>query len=227
MSESNKIPVYEQEKTQLQGNLAAMIPKESLDVFNDDADQLALDYASPLKLSVGDQAPLFQLPNAINKIIALQDLLNEGPVVITFYRGNWCPYCNLVLNAYQRILPEIKALGANLVAISSQNPDSSLDMQAKHALEFEVLSDSGKQVAKQFTTIIQNAVEAVEEAQKLGVDFYSFYDDRSREIPVPAVFILDKNGKILFARSEGGDYRLRVEPSEILNALKLNVNIWE
>ncbi|BAU51912.1 peroxiredoxin-like family protein [Mucilaginibacter gotjawali] len=224
MSKSHEVPVYEQEKIQLQADLAAMIPKESLAVFNDDADQLGLDYVSALKLSVGDQAPLFQLPNAVNKIVALQDLLNEGPVVITFYRGNWCPYCNLVLNAYQRILPEIKALGANFMAISSQNPDSSLDMQTKHSLEFEVLSDSGNQVAKQFTTIIQNAVEAVDEAQKLGVDFYSFYDDQSREVPVPAVFILDKNGKVLFAKSEGGDYRLRVEPSEILNALKVTLN---
>ncbi|MCO5947975.1 peroxiredoxin-like family protein [Mucilaginibacter flavidus] len=224
MSKSNQIPVYEQEKIQLQAVLAAMIPKESLAVFNDDADQLALDYVSTLKLSVGDQAPLFQLPNAVNKIIALQDLLNEGPVIITFYRGNWCPYCNLILNAYQRILPDIKALGANFIAISSQNPDSSLDMQAKHALQFEVLSDSGNQVAKQFTTIIQNAVEAVDEAQKLGVDFYSFYDDQSREVPVPAVIILDKNGKVLFAKSEGGDYRLRVEPSEILTALKLSLS---
>ncbi|ASU36365.1 peroxiredoxin-like family protein [Mucilaginibacter xinganensis] len=224
MSKFHQTPVYEQEKIQLQANLAAMISKESLEVFNEDADQLALDYVSPLKLSVGDQAPLFHLPNAVNKIIALKDLLNEGPVVITFYRGNWCPYCNLILNAYQRILPDIKALGANFIAISSQNPDSSLDMQAKQALEFEVLSDSGNQVAKLYTTIIQNAVEAVDEAQKLGVDFYSFYDDQSREVPVPAVFILDKNGKVLFAKSEGGDYRLRVEPSEILTALKLSLS---
>jgi peroxiredoxin len=220
MTETKLIPNYNDEKLVLQANLATMFSKESLDVFNVDADQLALDFASPLKLSVGDQAPLFQLPNAVNVQIALQDLLNAGSVVITFYRGNWCPYCNILLNAYQRILPEIKALGANLIAISSQNPDSSLDMQAKHNLGFEVLSDKGNLVAKQFTAIIQNSVEAVNEAQKLGVDFHSFYDDKSRDIPVPAVFVIDKNGTIIFAKSEGGDYRLRVEPAEILNALK-------
>ena len=220
MSETKQIPNYNEDKLVLQANLATMISKDSLDVFNFDADQLALDFASPLKLSVGDQIPLFQLPNAVNKMIALQDILTEGPVVITFYRGNWCPYCNVVLNAYQRILPDIKALGANLIAISPQNPDSSLDMQEKHNLEFEVLSDNDNQVAKKFTTIIQNSIEAVDEAQKLGVDFYSFYDDKSREIPIPAVFVIDKNGTIIFAKSEGGDYRLRVEPAGILNALK-------
>lgn len=220
MIETKQMPSYKEEKLGLQANLAAMISKESLDVFNVDAAQLGLDFASPLKLSVGDQVPLFQLPNAVNITIALQDPLMAGPVVITFYRGNWCPYCNIVLNAYQRILPDIKAMGANLIAISSQNPDSSLDMQAKHNLEFEVLSDKGNQVAKQFTTIIQNSIEAVDEAQKLGVDFHSFYDDKSRDIPVPAVFVIDKNGTIIFAKSEGGDYRLRVEPAEILDALK-------
>ena len=220
MKEEKKIPSYNEEKLELQANLATMISKESLNVFNVDAAQLGLDIASPLKLSVGDRSPLFQLPNAVNKMISLQDLLNAGPVVITFYRGNWCPYCNIILNVYQRILPDIKALGANLIAISSQNPDSSLDMQTKHNLEFEVLSDKENQVAKQFTTIIQNSVAAIDEAQKLGVDFYSFYDDKSRDIPVPAVFIIDKNGTIIFAKSQGGDYRLRVEPAEILNALK-------
>ncbi len=220
MTTTKQVPNYKEEKLELQANLATMISKASLNVFNMDADQLGLDFASPLKLAVGDRSPLFQLPNAVNRIIALEDLLNAGPVVITFYRGNWCPYCNIILNAYQRILPDIKALGANLIAISSQNPDSSLDMQAKHNLEFEVLSDKDNLVAKQFTTIIKNSIEAVDEAQKLGVDFYSFYDDKSRDIPVPAVFVIDKNGTIIFAKTEGGDYRLRVEPAEILNALK-------
>jgi peroxiredoxin len=220
MKEEKKMPNYNEEKLGLQAKLASMISKESLDVFNVDAAQLGLEFTSPLKLSIGDQAPLFHLPNAVNKIIALQDLLNAGPVVITFYRGNWCPYCNIVLNAYQRILPDIRALGGNLIAISSQNSDSSLDMQAKHNLEFEVLSDKGNQVARQFTTIIKNSIEAVDEARKLGVDFYGFYDDKSRDIPVPAVFIIDKKGTIIYAKSEGGDYRLRVEPMDILNALK-------
>ncbi len=220
MSETKIVPSYVENKLALQANLSAMFSKESLDVFNIDADQLAVDYQSTLKLSEGDQAPLFELPNAVGKTIALREILNNGPVVITFYRGNWCPYFNLVLNSYQQILPEIKALGANLMAISPQNPDSTLDMQAKHSLEFEVLSDKGNNVARQFTTIIKNAIEAVEEAQKLGVNFYDHYDNHSRDIPVPAVFVVDTNGKIVFAKSEDGDYRLRVEPGEILEALK-------
>lgn len=220
MSKTKEIPNYNDEKIALQANLESMIPKESLDVFKNDAIELAFDYASPLKVVEGEKSPLFELPNAIGKTVYLKHLLNEGPVVITFYRGNWCPYCNLVLNSYQRILPNIKALGANLVAISPQNPDSSLDMKAKHSLEFEVLSDKGNFVANQFTTIIKNSIKAVDEAKKLGVNFYDFYDDESREIPIPAVFIIDKEGTVVFAKSEGGDYSLRVEPEAILKALQ-------
>jgi peroxiredoxin len=220
MEKSKQIPNYQDEKIALQANLESMIPKESLDVFKNDASQLAKDHLNPLKVSEGDKVPFFALPNAVGLTISLQQLIHQGPVVITFYRGNWCPYCNLVLNGYQRILPDIKSLGANLVAISSQTPDSSLDMQAKHSLEFEVLSDKGNFVANQFTTIIKNSIEAIEEAKKLGVNFYDFYDDESRDIPIPAVFIIDKNGTIVFAKSEGGDYSLRVEPDAILKTLQ-------
>jgi peroxiredoxin len=219
MNKTKQIPSYNNEKIELQANLAAMVPKDSLDVFITDANLLGKEITNPLKVSVGDKAPLFDLSNALGNPVSLQKVFEKGPVVLTFYRGNWCPYCNLVLNSYQRILPEIKALGANLIAISPQKPDSSLDMKEKHALEFEVLSDDKNGVAKQYTTIIKNALEAVDEAKKLGIDFYDFYDDKSRDIPVPAVFIIDTNGTIVYAKSEGGDYSLRVEPQDILDAL--------
>jgi peroxiredoxin len=219
MNKTKQIPSYNNEKIELQANLAAMVPKESLDVFITDANLLGKEITNPLKVSVGDKAPLFELSNALGNPVSLQKVFEKGPVVLTFYRGNWCPYCNLVLNSYQRILPEIKALGANLIAISPQKPDSSLDMKEKHALEFEVLSDDKNEVAKLYTTIIKNALEAVDEAKKLGIDFYDFYDDKSRDIPVPAVFIIDTNGTIVYAKSEGGDYSLRVEPQDILDAL--------
>jgi len=222
MTETIKIPVYSEEKNTFEYELEAMLGKETLDIFNLDATLLALKITSPLKINVGDKTPLFNLPNANGTIISIENLLKQGPLVITFYRGNWCPYCNLVLNAYQRIVPEIKAFGANLIAISPQNPVSSLYMQAKHDLGYEVLSDAENSIAKLFTTIVDSETEIINEAQKLGVDFYDFYDfynHDAKDIPVPAVFIIDKNGTVVFAKSENGDYRLRVEPQEILDAL--------
>ncbi|MEO0340445.1 MAG: peroxiredoxin-like family protein, partial [Bacteroidota bacterium] len=159
-------------------------------------------------------------PNATGQLVDLANLIENGPVVLTFYRGSWCPYCNLMLNQYQQILPEIKALGAQLVAISAQHPDESLNITEKNNLQFEVLSDAANQVAKQYTTVFQYGETPLATMKELGYDFDSFYGDNSRSLPVPATFIIDRSGKITFAKSMGGDYRNRVEPNDILAALK-------
>lgn len=220
MSTSLKVPSYQEGLQQLIGQLGEMLPEEALNTFNTDAKQLAENHTSPLKLKVGDQAPNFSLPNATGEQISLEDLLKKGSVVLTFYRGTWCPYCNLALNSYQKILPQIKEAGANMVAISPQSPDHSLTMKEKNELAFEVLSDAGNKIARQFTTVFKNAEVAVKAMGDLGIDFHSFYSDESGELPVPALYIIDPSGKIQFAQSEGGDYRGRVEPQTILDALK-------
>ncbi len=114
----------------------------------------------------------------------------------------------------------MEALGAQLVAISPQNPDASLDIKAKNELKFEVLSDKGNSVARKFTTVFKNDDAPVEKMKEMGMEFKSFYFDDSHEIPVPAVFIIEQDGVISFAKTEGGDYRNRVEVTEILEALK-------
>lgn len=139
--------------------------------------------------------------------------------MITFDRSNWRPYCNLVLNTYQRILPEIKALTTNLIAIFPQTPASNLDTKAKHDFSFKVVSDTENSNAKQFTTTIKNSNEAVDEAKKLSVDFYNFYNVDPKYIPIPNLSVIDTNGSIVFEKSEGRDYSLRVGPQDILDAL--------
>ncbi len=101
-------------------------------------------------LGVGATAPDFTLPDVDGTSVRLSDLLGHGPVVVVFYRGAWCPYCYLQLRAYHRLLPQLKASGASLVAISPQLPDGSLSTQEKGSLEFPVLSDVGLVVAKAF-----------------------------------------------------------------------------
>ena len=120
---------------------------------------------------------------------------------------------------YQQILPEIHAANANLVAISPQTPDSSLDIKEKNELQFEVLSDNGNIIARQFTTVFKNGEAPLATMRELGFDFDSFYADDSKELPVPATFIIEQDGSISFAQSEGGDYRNRVEASTIINSL--------
>lgn len=220
MNSNKNIPSYAEGLQELQNNLENMLPKEALAIFESDAAQLQATHTSILKLQEGDIAPNFSLSNAVGETITLYALLQKGEVVLTFYRGTWCPYCNLQLHQYQQVLDEITALGAQLVAISPQTPDESLTIKEKNNLQFEVLSDNGNIVAKQFTTVFKNDEKPIAAMTDLGINFDNYYADDSQELPIPAVFIIEKDRTISFAKAIDGDYRNRVEASEIINALK-------
>ncbi|HHJ35796.1 MAG TPA: AhpC/TSA family protein [Gammaproteobacteria bacterium] len=219
MAINTKIPSYKEDVAELIGQLKGMFPEDKFAVFNNDARQLEQTHVSPLRIKRGDTAPDFTLPNAEGKPVSLQSVLAKGPLVLTFYRGVWCPYCNLHLKLLQQILPEIRAAGASLMAISPMNPDNSKGTVETNELKFEVLSDAGNQVSRQYTTVFKNADEPIAAMSDLGYDFYSFYDDRSAELPVSATFVVASDGQVVFAESEGGDYRKRTEPVVILDAL--------
>jgi len=217
---SNNNLSYKEQFVELRTNLGQMLPAESLEVFDNDAEHLNNSIKESLKVSEGQIAPDFTLTNAIGNNVNLYNKLKEYRVVLVFYRGTWCPYCNLALSHYQSALAEIDKEGAKLIAVSSQTPDESLNIKEKNNLEFEVLSDNGNLVASLYTQVFKNDEKPLAEMTKLGFDFDSFYENDSKEIPVPAVFIIEKNGTISFAKSEGGDYRKRTEVSEIISNLK-------
>ena len=106
-------------------------------------------------LKVGDRAPAIVLDNANGETVDVGTLLKKGPVIVAFYRGGWCPYCNLELRAFQRVLPDIKAAGASLVAISPEKSDDTLSTAEKNALTFEVLSDVGQKVGRVFRLVYE------------------------------------------------------------------------
>lgn len=214
------LPSYSDGLKDLRSNLKSMLPEASLKVFDNDAHQLKIRFQNILKVKSGDKAPDFTLSNATGASINLFNQLRQNKIVLVFYRGTWCPYCNLALAQYQSILPMIKENGANLIAVSAQTPDESLSIKEKNELDFEVLSDNGNLVARLYTTVFKNGDAPVEEMNKLGFDFDSFYGNDSKEIPVPAVFIIEKDGEISFAKTEGGDYRNRTESLEIITKLK-------
>lgn len=220
MRTETKTPSYAAGLEQLRSQLLEMLPADALEIFDRDAKQLEQTHQSILKIRAGDTAPDFILLNATGKTTRLYELLKNRRVVLTFYRGSWCPYCNLQLNQYQQVLDKIHATGAVLVAISPQTPDESLNMREKNALAFEVLSDNGNQVAKKYTTVFKNSDGPMDTMVSLGIDFNAHYSDDSGELPVPAVFIIEKNAQVSFASASGGDYRKRVEASEILTALQ-------
>ena len=169
--------------------------------------------------NTGDTAPEFILKNASGEEISLSSYLKKGPVILTWYRGGWCPYCNITLNRLQQELPNFKLNGANLLALTPELPDSSLSTIEKHSLEFQVLSDPGNKVARQYGIVFKLTKDVGDSYQK-GFDLHSYNGDESNELPLAATYVIDSNGKIIYAFLDA-DYRNRAEPEDILNALKI------
>ena len=170
-------------------------------------------------IKAGDLAPDFRLPDARGGHVQLRDLLFKGPVVVSFYRGGWCPYCNLELRALQNALPAIRQLGADLVAISRQTPDESLSTAEKNELAFPVLSDSGSAIAKRYGV----AFDLAEELRPIYARFDHALPDKNGDdswiLPIPATYVVDMNRTIALAFIDV-DYRNRLEPAEIIAALE-------
>jgi peroxiredoxin len=170
-------------------------------------------------LAVGEQAPLFSLPDAAGETVSLAARLAAGPVVLSFYRGEWCPFCNLELRALQAALPQLKSRGAALIAISPQSPDHSLSITEKAGLTFDVLSDARQEVIAAYR--VQFTVPADIKDLHLNVfgnDPSAQTADGSWNLPIPATFVIDPAG-IIRARHVSADYTSRMDPAQIESAL--------
>ena len=167
---------------------------------------------------VGDTAPMFALPDADGKLVSLATLLKDGPVVVTWYRGGWCPYCNIALQAMQEKLPEIHKLGAQLVALTPELPDYSADTATKNSLTFEVLSDVGNKVARDYGAVFK-MTDGVSASMRERFSTDTRNGDASNELPLSATFVIDQSGKITYLFADA-NYRARAEPSRIIDALK-------
>jgi peroxiredoxin len=192
------------------------LSKDVLKVMDAATKELSESGVVERALKVGDSAPDFMLSNAQGKPVRLQTLLKSGPVVVVFYRGGWCPYCNLHLRGFQRLLAGFRSAGAQLVAVSPQLPDNSLDTQAKNALEFPVLSDVGLHVAHAFGVAFKLSRPLRDLYDAFGNRLGDFNGEAGEtELPMPATFVIGRDGTITFAHVEA-DYSHRSEPLDVL-----------
>ena len=168
--------------------------------------------------NIGDIAPDFSLTNAVKEQTSLYEYLEKGPVVLTWYRGGWCPYCNLTLQRLQQIMPDIQQLGGNLLALTPELPDQSLSTVEKHELNFEVLSDVGNKVARTYGLVFKLTNEVADIYQK-SFDLHGYNGDESNELPLAATYVIDQNKVIQYAFLDA-EYRHRAEPYEILEVLR-------
>jgi peroxiredoxin len=196
------------------------LPKPALEITDGAAAELEYNAAASHALQPGDIAPDFILANVDGRSVRLYSELERGPVVLVFYRGGWCPYCNIHLRGFQKLLPEFKAAAAQLVAISPQLPDQSLTTQEKDDLAFPVLSDVGLNSARAFRIAFA--------LPKALLDLYADFDvllenfngvEGSNELPLPATFVIRADRTIAFAHVEA-DFTRRSEPLEVLSLVR-------
>ena len=197
---------------------AAKFTDEKKQVYADGISSVANSGVLEKALNVEDKAHNFTLKNALNESVTLYDELKNGPVVLTWYRGGWCPYCNITLHALQEKLPEFKNEGATLLALTPELPDNSLSTSEKNNLEFAVLSDLKNTIGKEYG-VVYTLTDDVATIYNAGFGLNNVNGDTSNELPLAATYVIDTNGIITYAFLDA-DYTVRAEPSEILAALQ-------
>lgn len=196
----------------------AVIPADAFAVLT--AEQRRYTDQTDGFVAAGDTVPDFTLPDATGSKVALGELVSGGAAVLVFYRGQWCPFCNLALRAYQEeLVPRLAEFGARLAAISPQAPDGSLSTKEKNELGFAVLSDPGNEVARSLGITFTPHPDAQEAMSGIGADLAEHNADGTWELPHPAVLVVDGARTVRFADVHT-DYTERTEPRDILAALE-------
>jgi peroxiredoxin len=208
----------QQQLEALTDRLRALVPAERLAIVDRAIDQLKSSSAAEHGLSIGAQAPAFALPDGEGMLWRSRDLLQGGPLVVVFYRGRWCAYCNAQLAAMQQIHQDIAAKGASLVAISPQTQKHSYMTRDMHHLRFPVLSDLGNRVAREFGIVYRISPELQQMYESIMTKLPGYNGDQSWELPLAATYMIAPGGSITYARVEA-DWRKRSEPDEILKKL--------
>lgn len=180
---------------------------------------VSVNDAAKAALNVGATAPAFSLKDSTGKLVESKTLLKEGNVVLVFYRGAWCPFCNTYLHKLQERLTDITAAGGKLVAVSVENPDVSMAIAKKNEVQFTVLSDPNLDVARQFGIVYQLPPETDTKYKSYGIDLAKQNAMQKPELPLSATYIIDKKGKIVYAFLEP-DYKKRAEPDVLIENLK-------
>ncbi len=199
----NGVKRHPQEAQIIMGN--AIKALENTDILNNAAKK-------------GDTFPNFKLPNAKGEEVVLSNILEKGKAVITFYRGGWCPYCNLELKAFQNALPAFNEKNATLIAITPETPDNTLSTQEKNELQFEVLTSKNNELARELNLVFKLPNDLVNLYGNFGIDLEKSQGNKENELPIAATYIIEQDGTIGY-HFLSEDYKLRADPEEVLEYL--------
>jgi peroxiredoxin len=213
MSLQNKLDAF---KANLETNIA---PPAMVEIFHRTTAELIATGQAQRALNVDDRAPSFSLPDAEGMLVSSEELLAKGPLVLTFYRGVWCPYCNFELQAIEDVAADIRSLGASIVAISPQSATNSRKTQRDNQLSFPVLSDLGSDIADAFGIRFRVPDELIPIYKSFGNDLPIINDEPSWTLAMAARYVIGTDGVIAYAEINP-DYTRRPEPSELMPTLK-------
>ena len=205
---------------EIQANTRKYVPAEKLAITERAIEELRRSGLAERALAVGARAPEFELADGNGKVFRSADALSRGRLVVSFYRGRWCPYCVAELEFLQAVLPQIQAAGASLVAISPQTAKHSYFTADQHQLHFPVLSDPGNRVARQFGLAYRLPQELEQLYRSIFINLPNSNGDQSWELPLPATYILERDGTVLCAFADP-DHMRRAEPAELLERLRI------
>jgi len=199
-------------------SMAKTIAQADLNILMSEIQKLSDSDLAEKALKIGEKIPDVVLPNVSGEKIDVQSTLDQHLLIVSFYRGRWCPYCNLELRAYQEVFFEIKKLNASLVAISPQTLEHSLATRENNELAYEVLSDFGNRIARSFGLVFRLSDKVQEIYRKYKMILPEFNGDHSWQLPVPGKFVVDGNG-VIRGRFVNANYTQRTDPSEVLEVL--------
>jgi len=199
--------------------IAKYVPAETQAIQARAVAELQRQHRAENILPVGAKVPEFQLQDHEGKSISSSDLLARGRLVLGFIRGRWCPFCVAQMEAMNLILPDIERAGATLAAVSPQTVQQSFFMRDQHKLRFPLLSDAGNNLARQFELAYRVPDEQQAVYQRAFVNLAFVNGDKSWELPIPATYIIDRDGNVLYA-SANEDYAKRPEPEDIVSFLQ-------
>jgi peroxiredoxin len=200
--------------------MSANAPEEVLQTMGAEIGALATSGLVESALKTGDKAPDFTLTDSDGNSVSLSSLLFNGPAIISFNRGNWCPFCNLEFKALQEILPAIADKGANLVVIAPQLPEKSAELKSQNGFDYPILYDKGNEVARKFGIVfaLPESLRPIHEA--FGMDIPGHNGDDSFELPFAATYVINTDGEIIYSYINA-NWMERAEPADYLAKLDI------
>ena len=197
---------------------ASPFTQNDFEVMKQASERLSKSMPNP-GIAIGQPAPDFTLSDAYGNKLNLKQTLKKGPVILVFYRGAWCPFCNLHLHTLKKRMPEFKKYNAQLITITPQKPDKSAAQIKEKDLPFKVLSDLDSQVMKDYRLYFELEPQLVSIYKRVGLDVEAYNGKGRNVLPVPGTFVIDQQGIVRAMQAET-DYKKRMEPNDIIEVLK-------